>query len=120
MAGKSIMAKAYKKNEFEKTKDYLNLNFKYLKYSIGSQCVLLVRYLVILKRHSWCDMRISLQKLSSRASTRQGLLFRQYKSKLTNNVNSENGVKQSSRANASEGEDHNIFQIINSNPNPKQ
>jgi len=29
----SIKAKAYKKNEFEKTKDYLKLNFKYPKYS---------------------------------------------------------------------------------------
>jgi len=28
-------------------------------------------------------------------------------------------LKQASRANASEGKDHNFFQIVNSNPNPK-
>jgi hypothetical protein len=52
------------------------------------------------------------------ASTRQGLLFRKYKRKLTRSVNVENAVRQSSRANASEGEDHTFFQIDNSNPNP--
>jgi len=52
------------------------------------------------------------------ASTRQGLLFRKYKSKLTRSVNAENAVRQASRANASEGEDHNFFQIVNLNPNP--
>jgi len=51
------------------------------------------------------------------ASTRQGLLFRRYKRKLTRSVNAENTVRQSSRANASEGEDHNFFQIVNSNLN---
>ena len=35
MAGKPIKAKDYNKNEFEKTIDYLKLNFKYPKYSIG-------------------------------------------------------------------------------------
>jgi len=29
-----------------------------------------------------------------------------------------NAVRQASRAIASEGEDHNFFQIVNSNPNP--
>jgi len=29
MAGKSIKAKAYKKNKYENTRDYLKLNFKY-------------------------------------------------------------------------------------------
>ncbi|KAG4099465.1 hypothetical protein H8356DRAFT_1423512 [Neocallimastix lanati (nom. inval.)] len=33
-------------------------------------------------------------------------------------VNAEKAVKQDSRANASEGEDHNFFQIVNSNLNP--
>ena len=39
----------------------------------------------------------------SRASTLQGLLFR-----------------QASKANASEGEDHNFFQIVNSKLNPEE
>jgi len=47
-----------------------------------------------------------------------GLLFRKYMRKLTSSVNAENAVKQASMANASEGEDHNFFQIINSNHNP--
>ena len=51
------------------------------------------------------------------ASTRQGLLFRKYKCKLTRSINAENAVRQASRANSSEGEDHNFFQIVNSNPN---
>jgi len=41
--------------------------------------------------------------------------------KLTRNVNSENAVKQACRANASEGaegEDHDFFQVVNSNHNP--
>jgi len=29
MAGKSIKAKAYNKNKFEKTREYLKLNYKY-------------------------------------------------------------------------------------------
>jgi len=33
IAGKSIKAKTYKKNEFEKTRDYLKLNFKHPEYS---------------------------------------------------------------------------------------
>jgi len=57
-------------------------------------------------------------EITPRASTRQELLFRKYKRKLTRSVNAENAVGQASRANASEGEDHNFFQIDNSNPNP--
>ena len=56
-------------------------------------------------------------KIMPRASARQGLLFRKYKFKQTRSVNAENAVRQASRANASEGEDHNFFQIDNSNPN---
>ena len=52
----------------------------------------------------------------ARSSTRQGLLFRKYKRKLTRNVNVENTVRQA-RSGASEGEDHNFFQTVNSNPN---
>ena len=44
MAGKSIKAKAYKNNKFEKIRDYLKLNFKYPEYSIGFRWVLHVRY----------------------------------------------------------------------------
>ena len=44
-----------------------------------------------------------------RASTRQGLIYQQYKYKLTRSVNAENAVRQASRANVSEGEDHNFF-----------
>jgi len=54
-----------------------------------------------------------LTEIMSWASTRQGLPFR----KLTRNVNAENEERQASRANATEGEDHNFFQIVNSNPN---
>jgi len=57
-------------------------------------------------------------EIMPRASARQGLLFRKCKRKLTRSVNAENSVRQASRANASEGEDHNFFQIDNSNPNP--
>jgi len=35
MAGKSIKDNAYKKNKFEKTRNYLKLNFKYPEFSIG-------------------------------------------------------------------------------------
>ena len=35
MAGKPIKAKVYKKNKFEKTRDYLKLNFKYPEFSIS-------------------------------------------------------------------------------------
>ena len=43
MVGKQIKVKAYKKNEFEKTRDYLKLNFKYPEYiqhwfSMGTSC----------------------------------------------------------------------------------
>ena len=40
MAGKSIKARVYKKNKFEKTRDYLKLNFKYPEFSIGLRWVL--------------------------------------------------------------------------------
>ena len=39
MAGKSIKAKDYKKNKFEKTRDYLKLNIKYPEYSISFRLV---------------------------------------------------------------------------------
>ena len=48
-------------------------------------------------------------EIMSRASTRKGLLFRKYKRKLTRRVNAENIVRQTSRANASGGEDHKFF-----------
>jgi len=57
-------------------------------------------------------------EIMSRASVRQGLLFRKYKRKLTRSINAENEVRKASRANASEGEDHIFFQIDNSNLNP--
>ncbi|KAG4100160.1 hypothetical protein H8356DRAFT_1346061 [Neocallimastix lanati (nom. inval.)] len=41
-----------------------------------------------------------------------------YSCKLTRRVNAENEVRQASMSNAFEGEDHNFFQIVNSNPNP--
>jgi len=34
MAGKSIKAKTYKNNNFEKTREYLKLNYKYPEFSI--------------------------------------------------------------------------------------
>jgi len=34
------------------------------------------------------------------------------------NCNTENAVRQANGANASEVEDHNFFQVVNSNPNP--
>ena len=34
MAGKSIKAKAYKKNRFEKTRECLKLNYKYPEFSV--------------------------------------------------------------------------------------
>jgi len=40
MAGKSTKAKAYKKNKYEKTKEYLKLNYKYPEYNIGFRWVL--------------------------------------------------------------------------------
>ena len=39
MAGKSIKAKAYKNNNFEKTREYLRLNYKYPEFSIGLRWV---------------------------------------------------------------------------------
>jgi len=35
MAEKSIKVKVYKKNKFEKIRDYLELNFKCSEFSIG-------------------------------------------------------------------------------------
>jgi len=43
MAGKSIKAKAYKNNNFEKTREYLKLNYKYPEFSIGFWWVLRAR-----------------------------------------------------------------------------
>ena len=40
MVGKSIKAKAYKNNNFEKTREYLRLNYKYSEFSIGFRWVL--------------------------------------------------------------------------------
>jgi hypothetical protein len=57
-------------------------------------------------------------EIMPRARTRQGLLFRKYKGNLTRSVNSENEVRQASRANSSEGEDQNFSQIVHLNPNP--
>jgi len=53
----------------------------------------------------------------SRASTSQGLVFQLYKYKLTRSVNAENAVRQASRVNVSEEEDHNFFQMVSSNLN---
>jgi len=44
IAGKSIKAKDYEKNEFKKTREYLKFNFKHLEYSIGFRWVLFARY----------------------------------------------------------------------------
>jgi hypothetical protein len=43
MAGKSIKAKAYKNNNFETTREYLKLNYKYSEFSIGFRWVLSAR-----------------------------------------------------------------------------
>jgi len=43
MEGNSIKTKAYKKNEYEKTRDYLNINFKYPEFSIGFRWILCAR-----------------------------------------------------------------------------
>jgi len=52
-------------------------------------------------------------EIMPRASIRQGLLFPTvYKGKLTRSVNAKNVVRRASRANDSEGEDHNFFQIL--------
>jgi len=58
-------------------------------------------------------------EIMPRADIRQGLLFRRYKRKLVRSANAENAVRQTNRVNASKGEDHNFFQIVNSNPNPE-
>ena len=50
-----------------------------------------------------------LTEIMPKASTRQGLLFRRYKCKLTRSVNADNAVRQASRATASEGDDDNFF-----------
>jgi len=60
-----------------------------------------------------------LTEIMPRACTGQGLLFRRYKPKLIRRVNTEKSVRQANRANVSEGEDQNFFQIVNLNPNPK-
>ena len=39
MTGKSIKAKVYKNNNFEKTREYLRLNYKYPEFSIGLRWV---------------------------------------------------------------------------------
>ena len=57
-------------------------------------------------------------EIMPRDSTRHGLLFQWYKYKLTRNIIAENEVRQTSRANVFSGENHNFFQIANSNPNP--
>ena len=56
-------------------------------------------------------------EIMSRASTSQGLVFQLYKYKLTRSVNAENAVRQASRVNVSEEEDHNFFQMVSSNLN---
>jgi len=43
MAGKSIKAKAYNNNNFEKTREYLKLNYKYPEFSDGFRWVLRAR-----------------------------------------------------------------------------
>ena len=43
MTGKSIKAKAYKNNNYEKTREYLKLNYKYPKFSISVRRILRVR-----------------------------------------------------------------------------
>ena len=43
MTGKSIKTKAYKNNNFEKTREYLKLNYKYSEFSIGFRWVLRAR-----------------------------------------------------------------------------
>jgi hypothetical protein len=43
MKAKKKKAKVYKKNEYERTRDYLKLNFKYPKYSIGFRWLLRAR-----------------------------------------------------------------------------
>jgi hypothetical protein len=58
-------------------------------------------------------------EIKLRVSSRQGLLFPKDKHKLTKSFNAENEIRQVSRANASVGEDHNFFQIVNSSPNPE-
>jgi len=43
MVGKSIKAKTYKNNNFEKTREYLKLNYKYPEFNIGFRWVLRAR-----------------------------------------------------------------------------
>ena len=43
MAGKSIKAKTYKNNNFEETREYLKLNYKYPEFSVGFRWVLRAR-----------------------------------------------------------------------------
>ena len=56
-------------------------------------------------------------KIMSRTNTRQGLLFRKYKRKLTRSVITENAVRQASRGPMPLKEKTIIsFKIVNSNP----
>ena len=62
-----------------------------------------------------------LTEIMPRASTRQGLLFRKYKRKLTRSVNAENEVGQASRAQCLPLMEKTIIsfiQRVNSNSNP--
>ena len=43
MAEKSIKAKAYKENKFEKTRDHIKLNFMYSEFNTGFRWVLRAR-----------------------------------------------------------------------------
>jgi hypothetical protein len=71
---------------------------------------------IILKPHSWCYLRLSLQKLCL-CQVFDKYCNSKYKRKLTRNVNVENEVRQASRANASEREDYDFFHnaILNLN-----
>jgi len=67
-------------------------------------CLIMQFFLVIiLKRYSLCNLWHSLQNLCMRLIFDKCCYF--------------NGIRQASRASASEEEDHNFFQIVNSNPN---
>jgi len=69
---------------------------------------------IIQKYYSCFDL---LTEIMLRDSTQQELIFWHYKHKLTRSVNNENLVNQTIKANASEGEDRNFFQIDNSSSN---
>ena len=99
----------------ERDADIINLNYK-------KEWDILFKNQIISGDYSKTSFLVQsaalLTEIMPRASARQGLLFRNYKRKLTRSVNAENAVRQASRVNVSEGEDHNFFQIDNSNPNP--